>query len=1005
MGGQRISKPKWYAFVSSVESGMPASTAATRVGIEYAAALRFMRADGNSSGHDVWLERCQGNPLWEDARNEQLRKVNAPALGSPPVPDPAGIIDLARLRPEAREAMSNGRLFRERYFGRVTVYWQDDAWDRLTTRIHECRATGDRAFIVMNMPPGGGKAGWVNEVIPTPTGWTTFGMVQVGDQVIAPDGTPTRVTFATEVMTSRPTYRVVFDDRTSVIVDGEHLWPVRSRDDRKRDRPARVLSTDDLRKRGLTGVDGRLSWSIDVQGGLDLPDAELPVPPYVLGAWLGDGHAAGARITKPAPELWEQIEAEGMVTAPSTNGRAAALGTRSVTFADGRSLQTTLRSLGVLGRKHIPIAYLRAGRQQMLDLLHGIMDTDGYVAADGGASLDLCDERLAWDVWHLLCALGMKVAAPRPEPAKIDGRQVGTRWRMSFTSHLPLGRTRRIIDRQKPARATTRRRFIKRIELCGMLDVRCIQVEHASHLFLAGRAFTPTHNTTLMHDLSCWAIALDRTVRIGQFSNVAGLAVKNNGRIRRSLERSTPPHPRPVDAARGTAQPAVATLAGDFGAFKPVNRDVWNQWAFVVAQPGDVMVTEKEATSSAFGFDQSYIGNRLDLIIADDMETRQTSRSIERADQRREDWDGETETRLEPGGVLILVGQRLGPDDLYAYAKSQVIPFDTDELEEMGLSEAPRRYEQIIYKAHDETKCEGVHARHVAQPWPEGCLLDPKRLPWAELKAKKPDDFAIIYQQEDSAPTAGLVDKAWVHGGVDRHGDVRPPAWDENRSIWQRPANLRGPSTGIITVDPSSTKWWAVQAWLYDEPEDELAARERAGFRHLLDLANVKIEAPELLGYNLETKQFYGILEQWRANYEAIGLRLHAVVVEQNHAQRFLLQYDHAKTWSRLRGVSFVPHNTAANKLDTETGVSTIGEHWRFGRVRLPGRTEADRIAVNDLVRQATIWPRGSLTDQVMANWFMEVQLPNIVTVSRRQPQQNQSQRRPSWLLSMAGRQ
>ena len=381
----------------------------------------------------------------------------------------------------------------------------------------------------------------------------------------------------------------------------------------------------------------------------------------------------------------------------------------------------------------------------------------------------------------------------------------------------------------------------------------------------------------------------------------------------------------------------------------------------------------------------------------------QTSRSIERADQRREDWDGETETRLEPGGVLILVGQRLGPDDLYAYAKSQVIPFDLDELEMMGLKEAPRRYEQIIYKAHDETKCTGVHTRGIAQPWPEGCLLDPKRLPWAELKAKKPADFAVIYQQEDSAPGDSLVDKAWVHGGVDRFNERHEGAWDD-RHVWGRVLNTHGPTTGIITVDPSSTKWWAVQAWLYDEPEDVQAAKDRAGNRHLLDLQNVKMSAPELLGYNLDTRQFYGILEQWWHEYARIGHRLNAVVVEQNHAQRFLLQYDHARTWSRLRGVTFVPHNTASNKLDTETGVSTIGEHWRFGRVRLPGRTEADRIAMDPLVRQVTNWPRGSLTDQVMANWFLEVQLPNIVQVSRREPQQNRSQHRPSWLPQLAGR-
>jgi hypothetical protein len=187
--------------------------------------------------------------------------------------------------------------------------------------------------------------------------------------------------------------------------------------------------------------------------------------------------------------------------------------------------------------------------------------------------------------------------------------------------------------------------------------------------------------------------------------------------------------------------------------------------------------------------------------------------------------------------------------------------------------------------------------------------------------------------------------------------------------------------------------------WLYDPPEDERAAKDLAGKRYMLDLANLKMEAPELLGYNLESRKFYGLLEQWHQNFQAIGLRLDVVVVEQNHAQRFLLQYDHATTWSKLRGVQFVPHNTAANKLDPEIGVTSISEHWRFGRVRLPGKTEADKIAIDPLVRQVTNWPRATLDDQVMANWFMEHQLPNIALRVRRpglHPEGRST--RPRWL-------
>lgn len=188
--------------------------------------------------------------------------------------------------------------------------------------------------------------------------------------------------------------------------------------------------------------------------------------------------------------------------------------------------------------------------------------------------------------------------------------------------------------------------------------------------------------------------------------------------------------------------------------------------------------------------------------------------------------------------------------------------------------------------------------------------------------------------------------------------------------------------------------------WLYDAPEDERAARDLAGNRYLLDTANIRMEADELLGYDIDNRKFYGLLEECHENFHRLGLKLDCVVVEQNHAQRFLLQYDHARKWSKLRGVQFVPHNTSSNKLDPDVGVTSIAQHWKFGRMRLPGRTEADRAVVQPLVRQVTSWPRASLTDQVMANWFLEVQLPNIaVRVRRTGPNPEGGRRRPSWLV------
>ena len=84
-------------------------------------------------------------------------------------------------------------------------------------------------MIVIAARPAMGKALALDTPIPTPTGWTTMGEISVGDLVLAVDGTPTRVSAATDVMLDRPCYRVSFDDGSEIIADEEHQWLTHTR--------------------------------------------------------------------------------------------------------------------------------------------------------------------------------------------------------------------------------------------------------------------------------------------------------------------------------------------------------------------------------------------------------------------------------------------------------------------------------------------------------------------------------------------------------------------------------------------------------------------------------------------------------------------------------------------------------------------------------------------------------------------------------------------------------
>ena len=260
---------------------------------------------------------------------------------------------------------------------------------------------------------GGGKALCVHTPIPTPTGWTSMGALRVGDAVLDESGVPCRVEWVSEVRTDRVCYEVVFSDGSTLIADADHQWVAHNAADRARvlrssvewraarrsrraqrgtgkrpdlsernrqsvsvvesETPLRVVTTEEMRQSLRVGV--RANWSVPVAKPMALPDADLPVPPYVLGVWLGDGTSSAGSITCAEADraIVDEVRAYGYDI--DTEPKRYRWGTRG--------LSPQLRQLGVLNNKHIPVAYLRASFEQRLALLQGLMDTDGYVDARG----------------------------------------------------------------------------------------------------------------------------------------------------------------------------------------------------------------------------------------------------------------------------------------------------------------------------------------------------------------------------------------------------------------------------------------------------------------------------------------------------------------------------------------------------------------------------------------------------------------------------------------------
>lgn len=360
--------------------------------------------------------------------------------------------------------------------------------------------------VIITGVEGYGKALALDTPVLTTGGWSSMGDLKVGQSVFGRDGKATRIVAATNVMQDRECYTVRFSDGSEIVADAEHLWIT---DDYRSRQPnlkggEGVRTTREIAET-LTVRDGHcLNHSIRVAEPLVYPEADLPIPPYVLGAWLGDGHTASARFTcsdEDGPEMVEHFAAEGVTLTRKAYAEMLYL-------IEGA--QVRLREIGVLGGKYIPDSYKRASFGQRLALAQGLMDSDGTIGRVKGSSRhEFCvtNERLAHDVHELLLGLGIKVTFT-VDDARIKGRLIGDRYRMTFSTDLPMFRLKRKRDRlvrMKTKRAT--RRYITSVEPTESVPVRCIQVDNEDHTYLAGRNLIPTHNSTLARQILLYSAA------------------------------------------------------------------------------------------------------------------------------------------------------------------------------------------------------------------------------------------------------------------------------------------------------------------------------------------------------------------------------------------------------------------------------------------------------------------------------------------------------------------
>ena len=357
---------------------------------------------------------------------------------------------------------------------------------------------GDIRRLIITVPPRHGKACAHDTPVLTPQGWTTHGALRAGDWVYGPDGLPTRVlALSADVDEVVP---VTLSNGEVIRCHPNHEWTVF---DRSRHRWA-TYETREMARLGL-GLD-RARFQLPDVAALVSPPADLPVHPYALGAWLGDGSAGTTRMAHHAAdgEVIEAVEACGY----PVSTRRVQPGT-GVAYADfggkrgvGSPFQRGLAQLGVYRDKHIPELYLRASRDQRLQLLAGLVDTDGHVEAKTGrVRFSTCSEALRDGVHDLCGTLGFRpyviAVAPTISSSGIVGRQ--TVYQIGFQADASL--PTRVPRKAVRVLALRRRVGVVSIGPVERAGARSIQVDREDGLYLVGRKLNPTHNTELASKL------------------------------------------------------------------------------------------------------------------------------------------------------------------------------------------------------------------------------------------------------------------------------------------------------------------------------------------------------------------------------------------------------------------------------------------------------------------------------------------------------------------------
>ena len=358
--------------------------------------------------------------------------------------------------------------------------------------------------------------------IPTPEGDKTMADIHEGDYVYGVDGKPVKVLMTSEIFKNRKCYEITFEDGDKVVCDENHKWTVQTKGARRtlkyvpksgyRTKAFKAIDKNgnitlqtfemvgDYKKTRVDGKGTEYKYRVPIPAAIEHAKKELPLDPYVLGLWLGDGDRCDNRIHVGEEDLMTLLAElkKRNIHIESVKKFGAYEVRIGKKFAYHRhDIREALRGLNVWENKHIPDKYLNASIEQRWELLRGLMDTDGTCTKRGQCLFNQKSKVVVDGFSRLLTSLGIKHTIKFENHIKC-GDAICQAYEVQFwvdREHSCFNYERKSNRLKEHLAPRMSYKSIVDIQEVEPRDTKCITVDREDGLFLCGERNTVTHNS------------------------------------------------------------------------------------------------------------------------------------------------------------------------------------------------------------------------------------------------------------------------------------------------------------------------------------------------------------------------------------------------------------------------------------------------------------------------------------------------------------------------------